>query len=845
VSRELGVAWHRFRRTFHDRWGRYLTVALLIGLLGGVGMGAVAGARRTQSVFPAYLVATHASDLQVQVFPVTFSQFTQPALTKELAALPGVASVATAPNMLVVPVGPDGEPIPALANNNDVSALGSEGGAYFTQDRVTVAEGRMADPRRADEFVASALAVKLAGWHLGETIRLGAVTLQQANSPTFNFATFKPTRVVAVKLVGIAVFSSEIVRDEVDTYPTYVLLTPALTQELRQSAVFPIYGLRLRGGSQSVASVERAIIKIIPPGTTYTFHVTSVAEGQVERSSKPEALALGVFGGIAALAALLIAGLALSRALWESREDLDVLRALGAGPAMIVADAALGLLGAVLVGGLLAVGVALGLSPLAPLGPVRQVDPTPGVLADWTVLATGFALFVLGLGALTAWLAARRSGRRFDERSESVERRSVVVTAAARAGLPVAAVAGLRFSLERGRGRTAVPVRSALIGSVLAVAIVVATVTFGSSLNTLLSQPALYGWNWSYAISSPSGGNVPPTVGKILDRSPEVAAFTGFSYANVQIDGLTIPTLLSQAPAPITPRITSGGPLANKHEIVLGTVTLAQLHKKVGQTVVATYGTPRDAPVYVPPTTLRIVGTATLPAIGSSGTLHTSLGTGAMIPKAIEPPAFKRALTQSDPNLNGPTIYAVRLRRDVSPSAGLAFVRQVASQATRIMAADPLGQGNSYVVLSVQRPAEIINYETTGTTPGILASGLAAGAVAALGLTLTASVRRRRRDLAALKTLGFTQRQLAATVAWQASVAAVIGVVVGVPLGIALGRWLWVLFARNIAVVPVPTVPVLQVAAIAIATLVLANLVAAIPGRIAARTPTALMLRAE
>jgi hypothetical protein len=44
-----------------------------------------------------------------------------------------------------------------------------------------------------------------------------------------------------------------------------------------------------------------------------------------------------------------------------------------------------------------------------------------------------------------------------------------------------------------------VPVRSALLGAVLAVAVVVATVTFGSSLGTLDSHPALYGWNWTYA----------------------------------------------------------------------------------------------------------------------------------------------------------------------------------------------------------------------------------------------------------------------------------------------------------------------------------------------------------
>jgi hypothetical protein len=148
-------------------------------------------------------------------------------------------------------------------------------------------------------------------------------------------------------------------------------------------------------------------------------------------------------------------------------------------------------------------------------------------------------------------------------------------------------------------------------------------------------------------------------------------------------------------------------------------------------------------------------------------------------------------------------------------------------------------------LVPVQRPAEIINYRSLGTTPALLGGALAVGAASAFGLTLISSVRRRRRDVALLKTLGFTRRQLAAVVAWQSSVAVAIGVVVGVPVGVVFGRWLWDLFAHNIDVVPSPTVPVMSIVLIALGALVLANLVAAVPGVIAARTKTASLLRAD
>jgi ABC-type lipoprotein release transport system permease subunit len=145
----------------------------------------------------------------------------------------------------------------------------------------------------------------------------------------------------------------------------------------------------------------------------------------------------------------------------------------------------------------------------------------------------------------------------------------------------------------------------------------------------------------------------------------------------------------------------------------------------------------------------------------------------------------------------------------------------------------------------VRYPAEIENYRSIGVVPDLLALALAVGAVVALALTLVASVHRRRRDLALLRTLGFTGRQLRSAVAWQASVAGAIGAVVGIPIGVLAGRWLWTLFARDIFAVPEPTVPIIPLVVVGVAAMVLANVVAALPGRSAARTSTAQVLRGE
>jgi hypothetical protein len=414
-------------------------------------------------------------------------------------------------------------------------------------------------------------------------------------------------------------------------------------------------------------------------------------------------------------------------------------------------------------------------------------------------------------------------------------------------GLPVVAIGGISFAVDPGEGRATVPVRSTIVGAALAVALVIATLTFGTSLQSLVSHPALYGWNWTYALNPNNG--VPPKSITALRRDPMVAAFSEFESGSVQIDGQTVPSLLARGGLGASPPILAGHGLAGRDQIVMGAATLAQLHKRIGDTVSVGYGAPSDGPLYIRPRPLRVVGTATLPAVGGASfelADHTSMGTGALLSAALEPAQFVKLTRGPDPVLSGPGLVFVRDRSTVRPATGLRDLNRIVRIGTRQLNSDPnSGGGLDIAVLGVQRPAEIVNYRSMRSLPALLSLALDVAAVAALLVTLTASVRRRRQTLAVLKTLGLTGRQVGWMIAWQASTIAVIASAIGVPIGIIAGRQLWILFARGISAVPQPSVPIEWIIAVVALALVLANLVAAIPGRIAARTPPASILRGE
>ena len=296
-----------------------------------------------------------------------------------------------------------------------------------------------------------------------------------------------------VKLVGIIVFDNAVVQDDIDRAYGFVVLTPALIREtlaVSPAVAAPIsYGLQLRHAD--LTTVEQQIVRLLPKNATVEFHVTSRVVTEVELALKPESVALGGFGAIAALVCLILGIQAISRQLRWTEDDRWVMRALGAGPTAAGGDGLIGALGAAGLGSLVALLVAVGLSPLAPLGPVRPFYPDPGLAFDWTVLGGGLGVIVAVTGTSALVLSSRGARRRAVRAPQGAPRSSSIARSAEAAGMPVASVIGLRFALQPERDRGAVPVRSVLGGTVLAIVVVVAALTFASSLQTLVSHPPL------------------------------------------------------------------------------------------------------------------------------------------------------------------------------------------------------------------------------------------------------------------------------------------------------------------------------------------------------------------
>ena len=649
-----------------------------------------------------------------------------------MPALPGVTHVASYVGIDAVPLEPDGKVNPAVANSNiTFNVFAPIGGLYFDMDRVSVVAGRMANPSNPHEIMATASAATLGGLHLGQRVPWGFFT--NAQSGAFNGGSSPaPAARTDLTLVGIIDLNNAVVQDDADVpNNTSVVVTPALSRQVRDCCGgYTFTFIQLRHGTATVPLFEREVERIIPNNLPYDFYDPTIETTKALHSIKPEAIALGVFGIVAALAALLIAVQLIGRQLRSWTPEERVLRSLGANRSMIMFDALAGVIASVVLGVIGACVVAVGLSPLFPIGPVRPVYPDRGISFDWSVLGLGALALIVLLGLAAGFLAWRAAPHRAGAGFRAATSNSKVADAAAGWGMPVPAVTGIRFALEPGSEAT--PVRSAILGATLALVVVVTTVVFGSSLNALVARPALYGWNWSYQLDAGGGvGDLPAaSANRLLAEDHQVSSWSSYYFGNLQIDGRTVPVLGATPGEAVGPPVLSGHGFQGAGQIVLGPATLAELHKQLGDSVEVGYGTTRPKP-------LRIVGTETMPAIGVAGVAgHLSIGTGAEADYHLIPASVRNSF---DNMPAGPNSVFVRLKTGADVTVAQRGLARIANE---------LGLPTNYGVtlVGVQRPAEIVNYRSMGSTPAILGFALASGAVVALGLTLVASVRRRRRE---------------------------------------------------------------------------------------------------
>ena len=373
MGRTMSYAWYRLRTTLRSELSYFITVIVLVGALGGLSMGAVAAARSTESSFSDYVASSHVPNLFVLdgvINPaIGLDSAYNPTLLRRLSHLQHVQRVESTLELNGGPLSPKGRPLPASIS---IPADASVNGLYFTEDPVAITEGRMADPHKADEFVLDAATAKAFGYHVGEEIPVGWLTNAQANSGNLTLnSTIPADQRARVKLVGIAGGQATNLFEDQDEAEgqSIELFTPALTDKLLACCSNTMLtALTLQDGNRYLSAVETEVKGVLPKGLPFVYVQVEDRVAIANDTLRPEAIALAVFGGIAGIAALLIAGQVVSRRIRLRAADLDVIRALGASPSMTFCDDLIGTLGAVAVGSVLAGLVALCLSPLAPLG---------------------------------------------------------------------------------------------------------------------------------------------------------------------------------------------------------------------------------------------------------------------------------------------------------------------------------------------------------------------------------------------------------------------------------------------------------------------------------------------
>lgn len=814
----------RVAQELRGRWRATVGFAVLIGLLTGVVLAVVAGARRTDTAYERYLERADAEDVVITEFGPNNPQFQ--VILDAIGAMHSVERVAAT------------VPLLALPHDQDIRFRDFEAGMdetfLYDMDRPKVVAGRLPDPDRPDEVFVNREAEARLGLGVGDTLELRAMTAPEYYGGGVVDESVGEWRRFTV--TGIGVLPNEVVPIAPFDGSAAVVFTPAyLREHLDEDFDYSYLHIRLHDGASASdfrREFEAELSALDIPVEIVPFIDAGARQAKVERSIRPQARALLLFGALLAVIGVLVIGQLLARHLVLDEDQRRFLWGLGYTRRQLVAVTTLRLL--VLLGGagVVVAVVAAALSGAFPIGPALVAEPDPGLALDGRVLVPGVVLMVavfLGVGCAAVIRSLPRMGTPLTGPVRSgAARPSRLARLFAESGAPPAAVVGVRMAVERGRGRTAVPVVGAIVATSLALGALAAAATFGVNLQRLVTTPSLYGLAWDHGIGNGFSEMPIAPARRILDGDPDVAAWSSTDLGELTLEAgdrvVGVPAVgVDLFGADVHPRVLRGRMVRRPDEVVLGEATADALGVDVGDHV-TTAERAGERPE------LEVVGIAVFPGLGRAVFDSTDLAEGAIV----------RAALLEDPVVGSGrhTMYLVRYRDGVDRGAASERLR---SAFTSINA-------DCQFRLCVVRdftPAGIRNYRRVRSTPLLLSAALAALALATLAITLVTSVRRRRRDFAVLESIGFVRGQVAASTAWQATTVAVIALSVGLPLGVAGGRALWSLFSDEIGVSVPPVMPVGFLLLVVPVTLLAANLIAVVPGRLAARTSAARVLRSE
>ena len=467
-----------------QRWRSWLALTLLIALVVGFVLAGAQTARRTATAWPRF-EAVHGFD--------TFAYLTTP--IDNPAALPGVA---TAVQIRSPAAGP---PVCASCtgqiNGNDFS-IQQVAPPQLTR-LVKLVSGHLPEQSDPDQVLASESLAPL-GVHVGTVLHVPLATSAQ-RAAVLNNATITPDGpTVALHVVGMSISEFEFPSNSTPSYDLYT--TAAFAQKYDPDTVlFDEYAFRLRHRTRDLLRFEAALKAAGVAGS----EDLSALGSSIETSIDPQVVGWWILTGLTALVGVIVLAQALARQDAIDSEDYPVLRAVGATRRQLftftmvrtVLLASVGVVGAVV--------LAAALSVFTPFGEARMADPT-GVPVR-SVAAPGRGGRGTGRRRRPRDLAGRprRRGRSAVLTSPSCGRRGSSRAVSA-SGAPPSALIGIRNALERGRGRSAVPVGSALVGAVLAVAALCGAAVFGSSLTRLTTTPALYGQGFDAWFSANTTG---------------------------------------------------------------------------------------------------------------------------------------------------------------------------------------------------------------------------------------------------------------------------------------------------------------------------------------------------